>query len=340
MEISFAVVLAGGKSQDFVRWVRLAEQVGFHMVGTGDSPSLFREQYVALTLIALNTSSCRFGSFVTNPLTRHPVVTASGISAVNELSGGRAILGISTGDSGVYNLGLKAATLAHLEEYITALRDLWRTSKATYKGQAIRLMWSSQPIPIYMSAGGPKSLRLAGRIADGVYIETGLLPEVIRDSLAQLKLGAEEAGRRLEDIDVWWYAKGSLGPTTDQATFQLRSGLASSVNHTFRFTLEGKHVPPALRDRIETLKREYVHTQHAQLGGDTRNAQLVDELGLRDYLAQRFAIVGTPQDWVKRIQDLARYGVQKIALAGLMPMPNKEEFLETLGREVIPAFQK
>ncbi|MBI2867774.1 MAG: LLM class flavin-dependent oxidoreductase [Chloroflexi bacterium] len=338
MKISFAVGLPPEDPQDFIRWVKSAEGTGFDMVVTGDSPAIFREQYVALTLMALNTKTCRIGNFITNPLTRHLVVTTSGISSIHELSGGRAYLGISTGDSGVYNLGMKAATLAHLEEYITAMRQLWKNTEAVYKGQTVRFMWYNKPVPVYMSAGGPKSLRLAGRIADGVFIETGILPEVIKDSIAQVKAGAAEAGRKLEDIDLWWYIKGNLGPSVEAAAEKIRSGLASSANHSFRFTLEGKFVPDHLRDKIESLKRQYVFHQHVQLGEHVRNAQLVDELGLREYLIERFAICGTPQDWVKRINELAQLGVRKLALAGVMP--EKEKFFDTLGREVIAKFQR
>ena len=62
------------------------------------------------------------GTFVTNPLTRHPAVTAGAIASINELSDGRAFLGIGTGDSAVYNVGLKAARLAEFREALEAIK--------------------------------------------------------------------------------------------------------------------------------------------------------------------------------------------------------------------------
>ena len=68
----------------------------------------------------------------------------------------------------------------------------------------MRMTWGRGRIPIYLAASGPRMLELAGEIADGVIINTGLAPDIVRDSIARVRTGAEEAGRRLEDVDLWW----------------------------------------------------------------------------------------------------------------------------------------
>ena len=151
----------------FMRLARTADEGGIEMVSTGDTPVLLGDLYVGLTLIAQSTSRCRVASFITNPLTRHPVVAASAIASVDAISGGRAMLGISSGDSGVLNLGLEPARLGQLEEYIRVVRELWSSGKATYQGRQARLTWARRRIPVYMGPGGPAGLRLAGRVADG-----------------------------------------------------------------------------------------------------------------------------------------------------------------------------
>src|SRR5256885_3627589 len=93
-------------------------------LGVADSQSVFRELYVTLTLAALNTKRMRLGPLVTNPLTRHLVVTASAISSVDELSGGRAVLGVGSGDSALYTIGAPPATLAGLEDSVLTLGRL------------------------------------------------------------------------------------------------------------------------------------------------------------------------------------------------------------------------
>jgi 5,10-methylenetetrahydromethanopterin reductase len=321
--------------EGFTRLARTADAGGLEMVSTGDTPALLGDLYVGLTLIAQNTSRCRVGTFMTNPLTRHPVVAASAIASVDAISGGRAVLGISSGDSGVLNLGLQPARIGELEEYIRALRDLWSRGEATFQGREARLTWARRPIPLYLGPGGPAGLRLAGRLADGVFIETGVLPEIVDHALSQLEAGAREAGRRLEDIDVWFHLRGCFGSSPADATRQIRSALAGMANRVLRFTDRGKFVPDEIRPRLEELVARYQIVHHEEHGKVLHNAPLVDELGLGEYLAERFAVVGTPEEWIRRIGSLRRMGVEKLAFACMME--DRQAFVETLVRDVMPA---
>src|SRR5215510_10013479 len=122
--VRFGVVLLPESLAEFGALCREAEDQGFDWLGVADSQSVFRELYVALTLAALNTSRIRLGSLVTNPLTRHLVVTASAISSVDELSGGRAMLGIGSGDSALYTIGAPPATVAGLQDAVTTVGRL------------------------------------------------------------------------------------------------------------------------------------------------------------------------------------------------------------------------
>ena len=82
--------------------------------------------FVTLTAVSQATDRVMIGPSVTNPLTRHPAVMASAIASVHELSGGRAMLGIATGDSAIYNINERPRGLQGLREYIVAVRDLLR----------------------------------------------------------------------------------------------------------------------------------------------------------------------------------------------------------------------
>src|SRR5499425_976040 len=120
----FGIVFLPESLAGFGGLCREAEDSGFDWLGVADSQSVFRELYVALTLAALNTRRVRLGPLVTNPLTRHLVVTASAISTIDELSGGRAMLGIGSGDSAIFTLGAPPATVAGLEDSIATLNRL------------------------------------------------------------------------------------------------------------------------------------------------------------------------------------------------------------------------
>ena len=120
----FGIVFLPESLRGFGELCAEAEIQGFDWLGVADSQSVFRELYVALAQAALHTRRIRLGPLVTNPLTRHLVVTASAISSVDELSGGRAMLGLGSGDSALYTIGAPPATLAGLEEAVVTLGRL------------------------------------------------------------------------------------------------------------------------------------------------------------------------------------------------------------------------
>jgi len=126
----------------------------------------------------------------TNPLTREPQVMASFLASIDSLTNGRAFMDIASGDSAVLNIGYKIASRARIAEYITCVRDLLATGEATYRRRPQRVRWSGAAVrnrvPISICAEGPKMLELAGRIGDGVIAGTGLLPEVIADTVARV----------------------------------------------------------------------------------------------------------------------------------------------------------
>ena len=91
-----------------------------------DSHVLWRDPYPLLTVMALNTTRMRLGTCVTNPATREPSVTASSLATLNEISGGRMVLGIGRGDSARRVMGKPPTTLARLEEATNLIRDAGR----------------------------------------------------------------------------------------------------------------------------------------------------------------------------------------------------------------------
>ncbi len=291
------------------------EEWGYHSLAMPDTQSIWRELYVTMTVIAMSTQRMRIWPAVTNPLTRHPAVAASAIASLHELSGGRAVFNIGSGDSAVYNLGLKGAKLNTTRDYLRAVKELFANQETVYQGKTIRLMWPSQPVPVYVTAEGPKTLEMAGEFADGVLVGTGLQPEIIQDSLSHIERGAQRSGRSLSDLDIWWFVKWNLDDDKAAAIHEMRMALTASANHAFRFTLEGKHIPEDYKDRIRQLQDQYVFEEHESHGDDRRNAQLVEELGLTEYLADRFTITGSPAEMQERITQLADLGITKLLMA-------------------------
>lgn len=335
---------------------RLAEEAGFDYIGIGDSQSLFRELYVSLSVVAMSTQRAMLGPTVSNPQTRHPAVTAAAIASINELSKGRAFLGLGSGDSAVLNLGLRPARLSELHHYIQTVRDLLAGETGEYAGGRAHVRWASagrpadmlsttglptagRPIaglPIALSAEGPRTLALAGAAADAdadaAIVHTGLTPDAMADTIARIREGERRAGRQPGATDVWAFAKCNLADRRDDAINEIKMALAASAHHAFRHTLEGKNVPPHLREPITILQQEYRPAEHEQTG-PTRNAALTDELGLTDYLATRFAIAGAPDECRQKARQIFAAGANTLLITAIGPSP--DAIIRRFGQEVI-----
>jgi 5,10-methylenetetrahydromethanopterin reductase len=198
----------------------------------------------------------------------------------------------------------------------------------------MRSAGGAKPVPIYLAASGPKMLELAGEIADGVIINTGLTPPIIRDSIAQVRAGAERAGRRLEDVDMWWLPLTNLRPDRAAAIDEIAMTLASAGSHIARFGIEGKHVPPEHREAVIALGERYHADQHDK--PDSDNRQLIRELGLVDYLAERFAVAGTREDCIAKLEQAVDAGARQFWMS--IHFDDKERFLREWA-QVMAAFR-
>ncbi len=320
-----------------VGYARQAEEAGFDLVGVADSQSLFREPFVTLGMIGQATEKVMIGTSVTNPITRHPAVMASAIATVQEISGGRALLGIGTGDSAIYNINERPRGLAGLRDYVLALRGLLAGENVEYGRRDVHTRWVGgldQPtVPIYLSAEGPRTLELAGEIADGVFCGMGLSPDVAALSLEHVRIGAARAGRTMDDIDIWTLARVNVGTDLVALTDEIRMELASTAHHAFRFTLDGKLVPPEMTEAIRRVQSGYKPAHHEDLGVSP-NAMLMNDPALLSYMAARFAVLGTPDDCAEQIMRIREAGFSQILFTGFVE--GRASLIETLGRDVFP----
>ena len=336
MRVRFGInYMPTGSPPEVVRWARLVEELGYEILGISDSQSICRDVYMTLALCAVNTERIRLGPRVVTPVTRHPAVAASAAATLEELAPGRTMLGIGSGDSAAFNIGLRPASLAELRAYAETIRALLTEGRATYHGAEASLTWGRARVPIYLAASGPKTLRLAGRIADGVVIRTGLLPEIVRDSIAQVRAGAQEAGRDPGAIDMWWWPDVTVAESRREAVAEIAMSLAVAGNHLSRFTTEGKHIPPDLLEKVKVLGQRYVFSSHTLPG--SANGRLIEELGLVDYLADRFAAAGTPADCIAKIEAAAEAGARQFWMS--VHFDDKERFLRDWATKVAPAFR-
>jgi 5,10-methylenetetrahydromethanopterin reductase len=348
MRVSFGIhlvtpgpLLRREEVSQFSDLVRMAEDYGAEAIGTYDSAFIGGDAYVRATAIALASRKARVGLRPTNPLTREPQVMASFLASLDSLTDGRAFMDIASGDSAVLNIGHKIATRARIEAYVTCIRDLLARGEASFQGRPQRIHWRASAvrsrIPISICAEGPKMLHLGGRIGDAVIAGTGLLPEVIRDTVARIEAGAREAERNPADLAIWFTTRTALHDDRAKAFENVKASVSSILNHSMRQTLEGKHIPDELRTRIREYVDGYVLYDHVVSGGE--NPRRMEALGLTDYAMRRFALAGDAKDWIARIEELAAAGATKLWLnAEGGKLDRQTYYMRILGEQIMRRF--
>ncbi|MGH7910201.1 MAG: TIGR03842 family LLM class F420-dependent oxidoreductase, partial [Candidatus Dormibacteraceae bacterium] len=281
----------------------LAEETGHDYVWLWDSHVLWQDVYPVMALIAEHTERVRIGPCVTNPATRDPTVTASAIATLNEISGGRMEIGIGRGDSALRVLGHAPVSLRRLEEVCRLLRELVPGRTACYEGTDLRLPWSAgAPAPIWVAGYGPKALRLAGRVADGVILQLAD-PDLIRWFLGFVREGAEEAGRRFEEIEVQAAAPAYVSEDLGHAREQVRWFPALVSNHVVdllrRYPKD--QLPAGLVGYVDT-REGYDYHEHGRVGAG-------NERFVGDAIVDRFCVVGPPEACRARLDELEAAGV-------------------------------
>jgi probable F420-dependent oxidoreductase len=331
--LSFGVtILPDPPWQRLVELMRLAEEHGFDYGWTYDSHVLWQEPFPLLTLAAANTSRLKLGLNVTNPGTREPTVTASAFATLQDVSGGRMIVGIGRGDSARRVIGQKPTTVAELERAVTMMRDLMNGRPVVWNDVEIELKWAKgEPeIPVYVAGYGPRVLSVAGRCADGVIIQLAD-PEIVEWIVGQVRQAAEEAGRDPASVGVMACAPVVVGEDRTAACEQVRWFPAMVSNHVF--DVISKHdpavLPRALWEYVESWSREqYDYAEHSRVGA--KHGEFVS-----DETCERFCILGTPEQHVEKLRRLEAAGVTQWNI--YLMTEGQERTLGAYGRDVIPA---
>ena len=283
---------------DIIASARLADEMGFSTLWVLDSHLLFHEVYTLLGALAVSTERIRLGTAVTNPLTRHPTVTASAFSTLAELSGGRATLGISVGDSALKSMNLDVARMATLAETVALCRKLLRGEAVSCgEGKMAQLPRVAPSVPIYVAATGPKMLALAGKIADGVILMNGVAPELICEAVRIVREGKRAADREQESVRIAVWA--ACHPSRDAVKFNVARAILRNIPGP---------VDDLTRKVAAQVKEAYDYRQHGDARADF--ARLIP-----DEIVARYAFFGDPSAIARQIASLAACDVDEVVLA-------------------------
>jgi probable F420-dependent oxidoreductase len=309
---------------------RQAEAVGFTDGWMFDSHVLWMEPFPLLTLMAANTKRMRFGTCVTNPAVRDVTVTSSLFATLNVASHGRMQMGIGRGDSSRRVLGKKPTTLENLEEFVRSFRELNAGRTIDYEGIPTRFPWANAGIPrVWIAGYGPKALRTAGRIGDGVILQFAD-PDLIAWCLGFVREGAKEAGRDPGKIEVMAAAPVWASSDLSLARDKVRWFPALVSNHVLDLISKYKpeELPKSLVSYVQNRgKYDYLH--HCEVGSD--NADFVT-----DEIVDHFCVVGPIEEHRKKLEALRAVGVTQFNI--YLMCGEEEQTLEVYGREILPRY--
>jgi len=280
---------------ELVQWI---ESLGFDDLWITDSSLHAGDCYVYATLALQATSGLRVGTAVTNPLTRHPAITANAFRSLSHVAPGRVACGIGVGDRPLGELGLPMAKLATLRETIVSLRSLWSGETVDgdvgpWRFSAAHLLSAVDALPVLVSASQPRALELTGEVADGVILLAGLFPEGLEFAREHLQAGRDKSER--ESFEETFFLYGAIDEDENKALESARS-IAAWFPKT-----------APVYARLAGMSDELIgQVNAAYAGGEFQHAQQAASL-ISDDLVRKIAFCGTPAqaraklDWVEEV---------------------------------------
>ncbi len=319
-------------SLDTPRYIAVAEELGYRRAWCYDSPALYPDVWMTLTLAAQQTSRIGIGPAVLVPSLRHPIVNASAIATLAALAPGRVNVAIGAGFTGRYTLGQRAMRWSDVAEYVGVVRALLRGEEASWDGAVIKMMHppgfvADRPladVPILIGADGPKGYAVAQELGDGVF---GAGNPPAADGLPA------------------WRAMLAFGTVLDDGEMPHDERVIDAAGHAFAVLFHalyerggaeavdavpgGKLWREAVEEVPEDRRHLAVHEDHL-VGVTERDRPAVLEGA--DLLAT-MTLTASPGDLRSRVEELAAAGVTEIAFqpAGRDIPGELERFVAAVG---------
>ena len=293
-----------------------AESLGFESVWVAET-RFARDGFVPAAAIAARTERILVSTGVVNVYTRNPVILAISYATLDELSGGRAIFGIGPGSP----LVLEPQghdfdrPLTRLREYVEIGRRLISGERVNYDGETVSVhgvQLEFDPvrtsIPVYLGVTGPRAMRVAGEISDGVLMNGFTSCSYVRRSIQKIEAGARAAGRDAAEIDLTLGLVTSVDSDADVARNRVKPLIAMYLARFPNIARETGYD----EEYLEKVRRE-VGERGLEAGGRLVSEEIVDDL----------AAAGTPGHVRDRIGEYREAGIQCPVLFAVGPNPDE-----------------
>ena len=291
-----------GTFGELARWI---EGLGYDDLWLTDSSLHAGEVYVYVTLALAATTRLRVGTAVTNPITRHPAITANAVGTLTRLAPGRFVCGIGVGDSPLPEIGLKVAKVDTLLQTVALMRRLWagetldgRVSRWTFAGA--HLHDPPGGVQVHFAASGPRTLEAAGEHADGVILLAGLFPEGVAFAREAIERGRARSAHT--DFTTTAFLYGSI-----------REDEAAALDEARTIAAWFPQVSPAYA-RLAGMSDELIERVRSSYGGGefqkaTTAASLID-----DDIVRKIAFAGTRESTAGKLEWLLDEGFEAVSV--------------------------
>ncbi len=288
------VCVLAGRMADTVEVAAAADAAGFDAAWTSEFND--RSAIVALAAMAQNTTRCRVGSAIAYAVGRSPLILANDARGLDELSGGRLVLGLGTGTKGMqigwHGVGDPQSPAVRLEELVPLLRRIWKLHEGPVKheGRFYSMNLSATAdvlppvrdrIPIYTAGVNARMIETAGRVSDGLVchptFSSRYVHEVVRPAVAR---GAERTGRDPTEVEIVGMLLCSVNEDEELARREVAAQIA--------FYAAPKAYAPMLE--ASGFADEAARIRAAFAGRD-REAMIA---GVADEMIDAIAVAGTP----------------------------------------------
>lgn len=344
-----------------VDYVVRAEALGYSHAWLADSQMLWSDCYATLALAADRTSRINLGTGVAVSGTRPAPVHAAGIATINALAPGRTFCGVGAGNTAMRVMGQPPHRIREFDDYLHALRSLLRGEEAMMgpltvgaSGEApIRHIMPDKgfvnfadPIPLYVSGFGPRSLGLAGKHGDGAVLALAGNSGVMQNLWRMIEDGARAVDRELHRDAFYTTALTTMvvldeGEAADSDRVKAECGAMAmaTVHYAYDQWRNFGHQPPgALReiwDDYSALLDSYPEERRHQRIHAGHNCWVLEEEAqfLTREVLEASSMIGTRDQLLTRLRDLAGAGLKQV-----MILPNFDtrfEVLERVGRDIV-----
>lgn len=303
-------------------YAALAEDNGYESLWVTER-YFHEETFALLGFLAASTRTIKLGVGVTNPYTRHPALLAMASATLDRICGGRFLLGLGRSERAVIQermgipYGPPRATLTEAVRMIRALlageRVNTTTGRLTLRDARLAITPIQPALPIYVAAIGPKALRLAGAVADGVLLNAYVPPGYVRYAVQEVRDAARAAGRDPQAIDIACMLVVRLTNDLGQMLPSLKQRLVR--------LLEEPYVGEILLDKggFDPTMLGALRTAVAQ-GRQAEAASLVSEA-----MVEAFYLAGTAAQCRTRVAEYRAAGVDLPLL-----LPRLEDYQATV----------